>query len=532
MCCHLPGLVDRVAEHDSDRPAVRCFDERLTYGELVRQANGLATVLIDQGVRRGDRVGVLMNKSARCAIAIHGIMKAAGAYVPLDPSAPPSRLGLIARDCGIRHIVAQTHRPAILRETLRESPQVECVVCDQPVGRPVRGITWEQALQAQSDIAPDVGVGEHDLAYILYTSGSTGVPKGIAHTHHSGLGFAAAAATAYGFTHEDRVTNHAPLHFDLSTLDYFAAAHAGAATIVIPEMHMRIAASLSELIEAQAVTVLYCVPFALTQLLLHGALDQRDLSALRWVLFAGEPMPVKHLRGLMAELPHTRFANIYGPTETNGCTHYIVPPTLSESDEPLPIGQPYPGTEALVVDAADNLVPPGEPGELLIHGPTTMLEYWQRPDLTAERTSRVDTGDGEKAYHRTGDLVRIGPDGNFAFLGRKDRQVKVRGHRVELDEIEAVLSAHPLVSEAAAYTVPSGDGTMQVIAAVTSPDGQPDPAELARFVGQRLPPYAVPSRIEIRETFPRTSTGKLDRLRLEQLGSSAADTPPTTQADR
>jgi amino acid adenylation domain-containing protein len=330
-----------------------------------------------------------------------------------------------------------------------------------------RAVPWDEVVAA-SATPPNAGTMEQDLCYILYTSGSTGVPKGVMHTHRSALSFAEIAVRAYGLDEHDRISNHAPLHFDLSTLDYFAGAVAGATTVVIPESHTKLPASLSALVEAERLTVLYAVPFALQQLLLHGALDKRSLPSLRWVLFGGEPFPPKHLRALMAALPQASFVNVYGPTEVNGVTHFPVPPIAEDDDSPIPIGMPYGNVEALIVDDEDRPVRPGEAGLLLVRTPTMMRGYWKRADLNERAFYRRPAfGIYEDVFHRTGDLVRERPDGNLDFLGRKDRQIKARGYRIELDEVEAALLAHEAVEGAAAFPVPIGEGTHRIEAAVT-----------------------------------------------------------------
>ncbi|MGH7504591.1 MAG: AMP-binding protein, partial [Longimicrobiales bacterium] len=319
----------------------------------------------------------------------------------------------------------------------------------------------------------------------------------------------------------DRLSNHAPLHFDLSTLDYFAGAVAGATTVVIPEPHTKLPASLSKLMEDERLTVLYTVPFALIQLLLHGALGKRALPELRWVLFGGEPIPPKHLRALMTALPQAKFANVYGPTEVNGVTHYPIP-SLSEDDEaPIPIGRPYGNVEMMIVDAEDRPVAPGEPGLLLIRSPTMMRGYWGRSDLNAKAFFRRRAFDlYEDVFHRTGDLVRERPDGNLDFLGRKDRQIKTKGYRVELDEIEAALLQHASVEAAAAFPVADGGGSQRIEAAVTLRAGEAaDAGELMKHAASHLPPYAVPERIAIVRAFPRTSTDKIDRMRLQAMAA-------------
>lgn len=517
----LTQAVDRAAERAPWHAAIRFNRQTLSYGELAIRCNQLAHVLIDHGVRRGDRVGIFMSKRLETAIAIHGSMKAGAAYVPLDPGAPASRIAFILRDCGIRHLITEPHRLAVLRDAVADNDPLDLLVgVGSTEGCAHHAITWEDTGSAPT-LLPDTGTIEQDLAYILYTSGSTGVPKGVMHTHRSALSFAEIAVRAYDLHGGDRLSNHAPIHFDLSTLDYFAGAVAGATTVVISESYTKLPASLSKLMEDERLTVLYAVPFALVQLLLHGALEKRELPELRWVLFGGEPFPPKHLRALMGALPQARFVNVYGPTEVNGVTHYPLPAPPEPDGAAIPIGKPYGNVETMIVDDADRPVRPGEPGLLLIRSPTLMRGYWGRPDLNASAFYRRSAFDlYEDVFHRTGDLVRERPDGNLDFLGRKDRQMKVRGYRVELDEIEAALLQHPSVEVAAAFPVADGDGGQRIEAAVTlRAGGGIHAGELMRHAAAHLPPYAVPERVAVLRAFPRTSTDKIDRRRLQAMAA-------------
>lgn len=519
----LPHAIDRAAARAPDRDAIRYGGQALTYAALVERADRLAGLLRAQGVRRGDRVGVHAGKGLAATVAMYGIMKAGAAYVPLDPASPPARQAFVVRDCGIRHLVTEPARERPLAALLAEGVPVECVIgVEREVGDRVRRFAWAD-VAAHPRAAPDANLVEMDLAYVLYTSGSTGMPKGVMHSHRSALAFARVAAATYGLTGEDRLSNHAPLHFDLSTLDYFSAALVGATTVVIPDVHTKMPASLAALIEAERLTVLYAVPLALTQLVLHGALEKRDLTSVRWVLFGGEPFPTKHLRALMAALPGARFSNVYGPTEVNGVTYWALPERLPPTDEPIPIGQPYANVETLIADGDGAPVAEGEPGELLVRTPTMMRGYWGRKDLD-ERAfhSRPVFGHHEDVFLRTGDLVRRRPDGLLEFLGRKDRQVKVRGHRVELDEVEAALVSHDAVEAAAVFVVPDPDGSSRIDGAVTLHASHALDADALRTHAARLlPRYAVPERLAILEAMPRTSTGKIDReaLRLRAAGA-------------
>ena len=457
----LPQAVDNAASRFPDKDAIRCFGKSLTYGELALRSGSLARVLKEHGVRRGDRVGIFMNKSFEAVISLYGIMKAGAAYVPLDPFAPPARLSYVIKDCGIRCLISKNEKLPGLRQILSADTGLEHILgVDETGDLPVNTISWDAIFNASLLTNPYEKLTEQDLSYILYTSGSTGNPKGIVHTHRSALSFALWGQDTYSVSSEDRLSNHAPLHFDLSTFDLFASAIAGATTVIIPEAITKFPTSLSTLMADERISVWYSVPFALIQLMQHGSMHLRDLSALRWILFAGEVFPTKHLVQLMAQFPDVRFSNLYGPTETNVCTYYHVQPILGDSDEAIPIGRPCENVEDLVVDADDQPVEPGEVGELLIRGGVVMRGYWGQPERNEQSFyRRKDILGFEDLFYHTGDLVQLLPDGNYRYRGRKDRQVKTRGYRVELDEVETALLSHPQVQEAAVYTIPDGQGS-------------------------------------------------------------------------
>lgn len=515
----LTHAISAGAERMPDQEAVRFSGQGLSYAKLENRTNSLARVLVDQGVKRGDRVGIFMNKCLESAISLYGIMKAGAAYVPLDPFAPPQRLAYVIRDCGIRCLLSSEAKSAQLSDILAEQVDLDFIAgvheVDDP---PIRTLSWDDVYQAPQ--APlELHLTEQDLAYILYTSGSTGNPKGIMHTHRSGLSFAEWGAETYGLLSTDRLSNHAPLHFDLSTFDFFAGAIAGATTVIIPEALTKFPANLSKLIEQEKISVWYSVPFALIQLMERGVLENCDFSDLRWVLFAGEVFPTKHLRELMGMLPGIRFSNLYGPTETNVCTYYHVEQIPPDTDETIPIGTPCTNIEDLVVDGQDAPVAPGEIGELLIRGGVVMKGYWGLPERNATCFYRRPAfGDFEDIFYRTGDLVQLGEDGYYRYLGRKDRQVKTRGYRVELDEVEVSLLSHASVAEAAVYTVPDHQGSNLIGASVvTQPGINLAEEELVEHLKARLPFYAIPVKIYIMSEFPRTSTGKINRRELQAM---------------
>lgn len=516
--------VTQAANSQPEHEAVRFSGQSLSYADLELKSNQLASMLLELGLNRGDRVGINMNKGLESAVAMYGIMKAGGAYVPLDPFAPANRIGYVIKDCGIRHVLAKPNKSDNLRQILAEETTSGKTPLEFLIGigpeedLPAKCFTWDD-VYSLPDSQPTKDLTEQDLAYILYTSGSTGTPKGIMHTHRSGLSFAEWAVETYQLQTTDRVSNHAPLHFDLSTFDFFATGIAGGTTIIIPEALTKFPANLSRLIENERISVWYSVPFALIQLMQRGELTQHDTSSLRWILFAGEVFPTKHLRELMQLLPNIRFSNLYGPTETNVCTYYHVENIPEDTDETIPIGITCSNIEGLVLDADDQPVPAGEVGELVIRGGVVMKGYWGQPEKTQAGFYRRPAFEQfEDRFYRTGDLVHLDENGNYRYLGRKDRQIKTRGYRVELDEVEVALLSHEAVHEAAAYPVPDGQGSNLIESAVIPKDGfLLDESVLVDHLGKRLPPYAIPVKIDILVEFPRTSTGKINRRELQAL---------------
>jgi amino acid adenylation domain-containing protein len=438
----------------------------MTYGELDARSNQLARLLISQGAGRDVPVALRVEKGPLALVGIFGILKSGSCYVPIDPKAPELRVAAILADA----------RPlAVLTE-------------------------WPDAAALSAEALPDRGQTGEDLAYILYTSGSTGTPKGVALSHRAGMAFVRHCLDDFGITAQDRVSSHAPLHFDLSILDVFVTVAAGATMVPITGAALAFPQVLAELIEQERITVWYSVPFALVQLLRGGGLERFAFAHLRTVLFAGEPMAAAHVRSLMEHWPAARFFNLYGPTETNVVTrHEITRAEAARLDE-IPIGIEWPGVEVRILD-----------GELCVRSDTTMSGYWGAPDETA--AAFADGG-----FYRTGDVVRRDADGLLWFGGRRDDMVKIRGHRVELGEVEAVLRSHPDLAEVAALMVPHAELGAELVAAATplAAPGAPEQRDILAFCAERLPAYMLPGRVELLAALPRTSTGKLDRSRLAE----------------
>ncbi|MCA9890576.1 MAG: AMP-binding protein, partial [Anaerolineae bacterium] len=303
--------------------------------------------------------------------------------------------------------------------------------------------------------------------------------------------------------------------------------YCGATTIIIPEAYTLFPASLSKLIQDERMTIWYSVPFALTQLLLRGALDDRDLSSLRWILYGGEPFPLDQLKALMERLPNARVSNVYGPAEVNQCTYYHIPSPDDWPDDlkTIPLGEIWDNAEALIVDEADGTIEDSHVGELVVRAPTMMRGYWQRPDLNERAFYRVQSNSSlEHVFYRTGDLVYRNDEGLLEFVGRKDHQVKIRGYRVELAEVDRILTLHDSVEQGTAYVMPDADGD-KLGAAVKLMDGATIEAkDLLMHLQAHLPHYAVPDGIRFVTSFPRTGTGKVDRRALQAQMLEAIET--------
>ena len=523
--------VEYYAQTTPDHPALSFQGNELSYAELDQRSNQLAHALLSRGVARQDRVGIFMHKSLELGVAIYGILKAGCVFVPLDPFMPVDRLAFILDDCDITHLISSD----VLSEQIRQLDKISDLNIygvSQPLSNDANAVTqlsWTDINKHNSE-SPDVKMIDQELGYIMYTSGSTGSPKGMMHTHHGSISYARWGAQHVNLQPDDRVASHAPLHFDLSIFDFFSTAQAGATVSLIPETVTRFPASWTNIIDSERISVVFTVPYTLITMLEQGAMDKRDLSSLRWILFGGEPFPPRKLRLLMQALEGVRFTNVYGPAEAPSCTCYDVVMPEENNDDPLPIGYVSRNSSDLIIDEHDQECDVGTAGELCIRSSTLTRGYWNRPDLNARAyLYREGLGPFPTVYFRTGDRVVRQADGQLQFLGRIDRMVKTRGHRVELDEVEAVFSAIETVQEAAAFVVPDEFGSQSIMVAAKLDSGSDlDVAALFRSARSKLPAYAIPREIEISNALPHTSSGKIDRNALSALWQEKNQPEETT----
>jgi len=525
----LPDLLTAASTLHPERTAVIADGRRLNYTALEALSNRLAAALRRSGVKKGNRVGIYVPKSLASVVGVFGIMKSGASYVPFDPMAPAKRLAYMARDCGISTLVSTTRMATNLQEILSEGCPLKSIVLADPDSQPGKerppspkpaGVVvsnWDEVLSMPPSPLDDVSLVESDTAYILYTSGSTGNPKGVMISHRNSLTFVKWAAKDARLGPDDRVACHAPLHFDLSTFSIFSSCMAGSEIVLVPEGTSMFPTKLAELIDREGISVWYSVPSVLTLMVLYGDLAAHNLSSLRTIIFAGEVFPMKYLQRLMSLLPKARYLNWYGPTETNVCTSYEVSTLDSGRTSPLPIGKACASAEVFAInDEGIEMEQPGERGELYVRGPSVMQGYWGDPDKTARVLvlNPLDPASPTLVY-RTGDIVSLQPDGNYLYVGRRDGMVKTRGYRVETGEIESVLYAHPAIKEAVVLPVPDELFGNLLRAIISLHEGTTlNREQLVDYCKQRLPHYMIPEIVEFRTSLPKTSTGKADRAAL------------------
>ncbi len=509
----------------ADGEAIVGVDQRITWREYDLQSAAVARFLIDRGIGRGDRVAVSLLKDIPAFVAVHGIIRAGAVVVPIDPFAGTALGRSALSDAGVEAFIGSAATGTKFQPWTIEGLALDAIITVGDAGESMAATTpWSEVMDHASS-TPLPSMTPEDPAYIIYTSGSTGRPKGMLHTHGSAIAYATRAADGRCLTPQDRVAGMSAFHFDMSTLELYAAPLAGSAVVVMSEAHLRMPASLVSRTALENVTLWYTVPALLSQVTSRGGLEQHDMSNLRLICFAGEPFAARALNETMAALPASTFANIYGPAEVNECTNHV----LTERTVGLkgaPIGRPWPDAEHRIENDGRS-VGVGEPGELLISAPTAMRGYWNRPDL--DDGAFVDREDSKKPWYRTGDIVVEDEDGILWFRGRRDHQIKIRGARVELESIESVLAEAPGVVHAIAGPDRTGSDAVSVIAAVVF-DGHSasSETELRRWCAARLPPAAVPRTVRVLDSVPMTATGKVDR---RNVRSQLLTTDPTGPAE-
>jgi amino acid adenylation domain-containing protein len=510
----LQDLLTASAERSPDSTALLLGDEVMTYAELAATTDRIARVLAERGVRPGDRVGVLAAKAPWTIAALIGTLKAGGVYVPVDSASPAPRVARIVRSAEPTVLLADATATGLIDGLVGEG--VDDLVVGS-LGEALIGARFTSAFArddiAAADASPPGVAQAPDLAHLLFTSGSTGEPKGVMITHDMVSAFVDWALGHFGTKPGDKISGHPPLHFDLSTFDIYATLAAGAQLHLVPASLGLDARRTASFIRDHELTQWFSVPSVLTYLARFDAVAQDDFPALERLLWCGEVLPTPVLAHWMRRLPHVRFTNLYGPTEaTIASSYFDVPSVPTDESVPVPIGVPCDGERLLVLESEDAAreAPVGQIGELYIGGLGLSPGYWRDQEKTD--AAFVAGPDGERIY-KTGDLARADADGVVHFLGRTDSQIKSRGYRIELGEVESAVNTVAGVRECAVVGVDTGgfEGTT-ICCAYSVVAGQELPvAELRKRVTALLPRYMVPARWEELEGLPKNVNGKIDR---------------------
>jgi amino acid adenylation domain-containing protein len=494
------------AEHAAltpDAPALDGGSGALTYAQLEARANRLAHLLRARGVGLESRVVVLLERGPELVVALLAILKSGGAYVPLDPDYPAERLAFMLHDSGAALVVS----------TAALAGEVSC-----PVVR-----LDEEALGDWPETPPESGAGAESLAYIIYTSGSTGTPKGVM-VPHRGIVRLVRGSDYAPLAGDDRVAQLSSASFDAATWEVWAPLTSGAALVFVPRDTLLDPSALAELVRERGVTTIF-----LTTALLHHVARHTPgaFRGVRQVLFGGEQVDPVAVRAVLESGPPQRLLHLYGPTENTTYSTWHRVGRVEESAHTVPIGRPVAQSTAYVLDAALRPVAPGAWGELYVGGDGVARGYLGRPGLTAGRfiPDAFSRTPGARLY-RTGDRARWTAEGLLEFGGRVDEQVKVRGHRIEPGEIEAVLLAHPDVAGAAVVAL--GEAEEKRLVAYVVPREGADASALRTHAAARLPAYMVPSAFVTLPKLPLTPNGKLDRRALPapEYGDASAYTAP------
>ncbi|MBV9209693.1 MAG: amino acid adenylation domain-containing protein, partial [Acidobacteria bacterium] len=514
LCLH--EMFERQAAKTPEAVALVCEDERLTYEELNRKSNRVAHYLRALGVGAETRVGILMERSVEMVLAVLGIMKAGGAYLPLDPAYPQERLSFVMTDADVSILLTQERFIASLSDN---RARTICLDTDWQM------IELESFENVEADVTPD------NMAYVIYTSGSTGQPKGVMAPHKGIVNCLHwLQQGSYSVDDRDCLLLRASLSFDASVWELLTAIVCGGRVVVAQHGGHRDPDYLVRAIADNGVTLVNFVPSVLSMLLDEEHVTD-VLSSLRLVSFGGEAMPVETLERLQERLG-IEAHNFYGPTECSiGSVEWLC--TNVSGRQVVPIGRAIDNTTAFILDSHMQPAPVGVTGELYLGGVCVVRGYLKRPELTAERfvPDPFSTEAGARLY-RTGDLARYDREGQIEYLGRVDHQVKIRGLRIELEEIEAVLGSHAAVSECLVLAREDVPGDKRLVAYLVAAPEQliPGAAELRGFLKDKLPDYMIPTAFVALEKFPLSTSGKVERKALPAPDMDAGVSEDEAQA--
>lgn len=490
-----------------NKAALNCADQSSSYSESEKLTNAIANQLRRDGLVRGSFVPFFMAKSINSIHAVLSILKADCAYVPIDINSPGNRIQSILDACDASLVVVDSTSRSLFEDLVPAAARPNLLVIDE--------------FEGGDETEPDYQNLSIDIAYVLFTSGSTGVPKGVMIPHKAIIDYIDWCVDEYDLTDKDVVANHAPLYFDNSTFDIYTAFKAGTELHLVDDAVNDFILALIKWIDERGITTFFCVPSVLSMLLRTRRLKSSSFSRLRHLICAGEVLPPDVLRAWMELYPHVHFTNMYGPTEiTVDCSYHVVSSPPGEGELAVPIGRARPNMELFVREESGTLSKKvGARGELLVRG--TAVAYGYLGDEEKTRKAFIQNPNN-RFFHDplycTGDLVEINPNREFLFLGRADDQIKYLGYRIELGEIEAQLTSVEGVDECIVVFNDAVESSDQAIGALISSVASIGSEEISAALKKQLPSYMVPGILVFsNDDFPRTANGKYDRQSIRSL---------------
>lgn len=526
-------FIDDSLRENESRTAIKQGERVFSYGEIDDLSKRFQTYFSQSEILKSRRdagvpaerrnvaaqhgagmIGILSRVRAEAVVAMIGALRAGVKYVPLNTLAPSNWIGNVVKSARLELLLVDSQFLPVAEE-LRQYGVKQIVCIDENTN--VELSKDIQTFQHVKQLAPNTGEQTaslaDDIAYILYTSGSTGSPKGIMITHRNAWTFIDWMEREFKLTKDDKVFNRAPLQFDLSVFDIFSTFAAGAQLVIAPMGFSTQAPDVVDFMREEEVTIVYTVPSTFINWLSKGGLE-RDIPSLRLVLYAGEPFPIPYLRKFMECLPNTKVSNIYGPTETNIVTYFHIDRIPSDW-ESVPIGKPVHDTEIFIVDEDLNSLPQGEIGEILVRGGTVFAGYFNDFERTGEKLIQSPFHSYPTLCCRTGDLGKFLADGNIVYHGRADNMVKTRGYRVEIGEVESAISSIDGIDELAVVARPHEKYGNSLHAFIACSKNGPSVEDIAKELTLKLPSYMLPYEIIKLDALPKTSTGKIDRVGLK-----------------
>ena len=497
-----------------DKTALVCGTQRLSYADLEALSNRLAHAIVSEGIERGDRVAVYLDNSVEAVAAVFAVLKAGAVFMMINPTTKAEKLTYVLNNSRARALFLPGRKLATLQQSLADAEHLNCVITTGAAAREISCpgktcVALDELLSRHRDdtAPPQKRAIDVDLAALVYTSGSTGNPKGVMLTHLNMVAAATSITTYLENTPDDVILNVLPLSFDYGLYQVLMGFKIGG-SVVLERSFTYPHAVMQKLVEEQA-TGFPIVP-TISAILLQMDLAKYDLSRLRYVTNTGAALPTEHIVRLRGLLPHVEIYSMYGLTECKRVSY--LPP--SEIDRrPGSVGRGMPNEEVYVVDEEGRRVGPGVVGELVVRGSNVMKGYWELPEET-DRMLRPGPLPGEKVLY-TGDLFRTDEEGYLYFVGRKDDIIKSRGEKVSPKEVENVLYGHPEVAEAAVVGVPDAVLGEAVKAILTRKSGsQLTEREILRHCANHLEDFMVPKLVEFRAALPKTSNGKIDKREL------------------